>query len=252
MTLSPGGTDAGRRLIPYYQVAERAFPILPDDVEIHDDTPAGSFGLAWYNGLSPVTGKPMFRVRDDVNVVQVPYVGFHEAGHAFQTVVARAVARITGVAASDVVNAHRNRYWVLRGFPGSWWDAQQHAISAGGWSFFPDESFADAFAHAVFGYSAGEWTWNYGRPIDVALTRAFLKQLEREALGGDDLDEQTTRRIAEQVADERLARFALLQRETGHDPIRDAFNDHEHRVRLEDGTPLEMLTGGPLVKLGNQ
>lgn len=246
MTIVVGGTDAGSSLIPYYRIAERAFPILPDDVIIDADTLAHSWGIAWYRGIDPVTGFPIFAGRDDLVasplLEKTPYVGFHEAGHAFMTMCARGIARVRGI--TDGHNEVRERYWAMRGFPGSWWDAHQHALAAG-WSYYPDESFADAFAQVIFGYIAGEWTQNYGLPIDVAVACAFFKQLERDALGGDDMDEATIRRLVDARISDRLATFAQLQRETGHDPIRDAFNDHRHGI---DGT----ITTTPVVQLGNE
>lgn len=242
MTIVVGGTDAGSSLIPYYRVAERAFPILPDDVIIDADTRDYTFGLAWYRGLDPVTGFPIFAGRDDLvaayNVEKTPYVGFSEAGHAFMTVCARGIARARGIV--DGHNEIRERYWAMRGFPGTWRDADPFT-----WRYIPDESFADAFAQVIFGYVAGEWTENYGKPVDIAAARAFFKQIEREALGGDDMDEQATRNIARQEAADAVAAYALAARETGFRPIKDAFNDHRHGI---DGT----ITTTPVVQLGNE
>lgn len=241
MPVITGGTDAGSSLIPYYRIAERAFPLLPDDVIIHPDTEPHTFGIAWYRGIDPVTGFPIFAGRDDLVasplVEKTPYVGFHEAGHAFQTVVARSLAERQGVSFHEAINAGRASYWAMRGFPGTWWDANTRADSpAGGWRYYPDESFADAFAQVVFGYSVGEWTENYGLPIDVATARAFFKQLESEATGGHDVDEATTRTIARQEATDILAMYALEARETGFDPIKKAYDPllkHKHGI---DGT----------------
>ena len=251
MTIVVGGTDAGSSLIPYYRVAERAFPILPDDVIIQGDTESHTWGIAWYRGLDPVTGFPIFAGRDDLVasplLEKTPYVGFHEAGHAFMTMCARGIARLRGTA--DGHNEVRERYWAMRGFPGTWWDAHTFANSpGGGWRYYPDESFADAFAQVIFGYVDGEWTENYGLPIAVDAARAFFKLLERVALGGDDMDEATTRRLIDARIDDRLATFAQLQRETGHEPIRDAFNDHTHY----DVQKTRPITGPPIVTLGNE
>lgn len=228
-----GGTDAGSSLIPYYRVAERAFPILPDDVIIQGDTESHTWGIAWYRGIDPVTGFPIFAGRDDLVgphlVASIPYVGFHEAGHAFMTMCARGIARVRGV--TDGHNEVRERYWAMRGFPGTWRDADPFT-----WRYIPDESFADAFAQVIFGYVAGEWTENYGLPIDIDTARAFFKQLERDALGGDDMDEQTTRTIARQEAADAVARYALQARETGFEPIKRAYDPlltHKHGI---DGT----------------
>lgn len=253
MTVVVGGTDAGSSLIPYYRVAERAFPILPDDALIDADTREGTFGIAWYRGIDFTTGFPIFAARDDLVasplLEKTPYVGFHESGHAFQTIVARELARIRGVSFQEAIDDGRARYWALRGFSGTWWDAHTFALTpAGGWKYYPDESFADAFAQVIFGYLAGEWTENYGRPLDVTAARAFFKDLEREALGGDDLDEQATRSIARQEAADAVAGYALQARETGFGPIKDAFNDHDHY----DVQKTRVITGPPRVTLGNE
>lgn len=246
-----GGTDAGQKIVAYYEVAERMFPILPDAVLIREDTPAGTFGLAWYYGLDPDTGRPMFAVRDDIDIPATPYIGFHEAGHAFQTIVARGIAKQQGTSLQDAFDQVRARYWQMRGFPGTWLDAQMQAINGGGWMYFPDESFADAFAHVVFGYSNGEWTWNWNGQyaIDVPRAAAFMRELQAEARG-DDMDEETVRRIAGQVADEKVAAYALQARLTGFEPIKQVLAEQAAQIRAAGSehkhqTPATQ-TGGPV------
>lgn len=234
-----GGTDAGKQLVPYYNVAERMYPILPDDVEIRGDTPVNTFGLAWYEGINE-NGLPIFRVRDDIVISQTPYIGFHEAGHAFQAVVCRAIAAREGSDLNEVYNRLRTRYWEVRRFPGTWFEKQLEAIGSCGWSCYPDESWADAFAQTVFGYNTGEWTWNeHGRyVIDVPACAQFFKEIEREALGGIDVTEEEARAIARQEATDAVGRYALAAIETGFDPVKKAFNYHDHGVISADGTPV--------------
>lgn len=231
-----GGTDAGAGLTPYYRMAEQMYPILPDEVIIRADTLVGTFGLAWYYGIDPDTGFPMFAVRDDIVVSQTPYIGLHEAGHAFQTMVARGIAQRRGISVQEAIDEGRVGYWQMMGYPGTWWDAHLHAINGAGWSYYPDESFADSFAHTVFGYFSGQWTQNYGVPFDVARATAFFKALEFEATGGTDLDEATTRNIARQEATDAVARYAFEALETGFNPIKKAYDPllrHKHGI---DGT----------------
>lgn len=229
-----GGSDAGDGLVPFYRVAERMYPILPDDVMIRDDTSAGTFGLAWYYGIDRETGLPMFAVRDDIVISKTPYVGYHEAGHAFQTMVARGIAQVRGLALDVAYNEIRASYWAMMGYPGTWWDAQLYAVNGGGgWSYYPDESFADSFAHTVFGYFSGSWTQNYGIAYNVTRATAFFKELEFEATGGNDLDEATTRNIARQEAANAISRYSLEAIETGFAPMKAAYDPllkHKHGI----------------------
>ncbi|HEV8574037.1 MAG TPA: hypothetical protein VGR43_04945, partial [Dehalococcoidia bacterium] len=67
-------------------------------------------------------------------------------------------------------------------------------VNGGGWSYYPDESFADCFAwamltlHPIPGYVTGEWTWNYNTiPIWQTPDKAvnFMNELAAEAEGDD-------------------------------------------------------------------
>jgi hypothetical protein len=200
MPLSAGGSDSGATLLPYYAIAERAFPVLADTAVVLPDTAVGTFGLAWYRGLDtkgttdPHDDEPRFQVRDDIDVDAIPYVGFHESGHAFQETVARYIAQRRGVYWLDVFDEIRTRYWAMRGFPGTWMDAQIKASNGAGWNYYPDESFADCFAwamltlHPIPGYVTGEWTWNYNMtPIWQTPDKAvnFMNELAAEAEGDD-------------------------------------------------------------------
>ena len=49
---------------------------------------------------------------------------------------------------ADYYDGLYEEFWVPRGFPGTPWDAQQHALSFagnGGYRYWPEENFADAF-----------------------------------------------------------------------------------------------------------
>lgn len=188
-----GGTDAGAKILSWYEIVENHFPILADEPIIWPDTAAGTFGLAWCYGVDPITWQPIFAVRDDINVDTIPYVGFHESGHAFQNTIARAIAKKNGGDWLPEFDRIRERYWAFRGFPGTWWDGQLKANGGGGWAYYVDESFADAFAHMMLwlfpvpGYVTGEWTWNYGMTPSwqiQAQTYEFMRGLANEA-GGD-------------------------------------------------------------------
>jgi hypothetical protein len=200
-----GGADAGAKLVRWYDIANQHFPILRDSVQILGDTPVNSFGLAWYRGLDRKgtpgieDDEPRFQVRDDIDVDTMPYVGFHEAGHAFQEIVARAIALKTGSTFEFVFDEIRRRYWEFRGFPGVWMDGQLKAINGGGWPYFPDESFADAFAQGMLllypvpGYVTGEWTHNYGVNYSWQMRPQildFMRQLQTEAGGSEVTDEE--------------------------------------------------------------
>jgi hypothetical protein len=207
LPLTTGGSDSGEKLRAWYDIAESQFPILADEVIILPDTKIGTFGLAWCYGLDPETGWPMFAVRDDIDVDLTPYIPFHEAGHAFQQTVAMAIAEQRGVHWTVVFDEIRDRYWKFRGFPGTWWDGQLKAINGGGWSYYPDESFADAFAHVMLylhpipWYVTGEWTWNYNtQPIWQRAEEAvaFMRQLAEE---GDDMFSEDDRALLRRVKD---------------------------------------------------
>lgn len=253
-----GGTDSGARLLPYYSLAERAFPILPDAVILLEDTRAGTFGLFWFRGidgnmtpLDPNDDRPRFAGRDDVNITTAPYgpyVGFHESGHAFFAIVARLLARARGTTEQVELNGLRAIYWSLRGFPGSWWDAQRLAEGRAAWELYPDESMADAFSRMMLG--GGEpWTNEYDRRLDIEGLRIWCKSIETEAVG--DMDEQLVRRIARAEAIDAIGVSELRAREQ-FGILKDAFNDHDHLVLASTGAATDLRTGGPLLKMGNE
>lgn len=210
----PGGTDAGDPIRAFYADADRLFPILPDQILVEPDTPASSWGLAWYHGLTP-DGRPRFAVRDDVIINSK--IGYHESGHAFEDVLTRLLAVNLGVSAEEMLDRFRTRYWTWRGFPGTWQDAVVAANVAfqtdgatAGWALLPGESIAEGFSAGVSGIVQSEWTKTYG--LDLALApgniyapirgglaaRAFFKSFMEEldmALTDDDIN-----KIADAVA----------------------------------------------------
>src|SRR5688572_11919966 len=112
-----GGTDAGDPMYGYYPVADNLFPILANEFILLPDTQEGTFGLAWFLGLDPYE-RPRFAVRDDV--ILNSKIAYHECGHAFEaTVIERAVKK-WGKTRAEAEDWFRTRYWLYRGFPGTW------------------------------------------------------------------------------------------------------------------------------------
>jgi len=207
----PGGTDAGEPIRAFYADAEALFPILPAQVFVEPDTPASSWGLAWYHGLTP-DGEPRFAVRDDVVINSK--IGYHESGHAFEDVLTRLLAAKAGASPSDMILRFRASYWTWRGFPGTWIDALNYANSltgaGAGWPYLPGESIAEAFSAGVSGIVQSEWTTTYGLDLALApgniyapirgglMARAFFKSFMEEldmALTDDEIN-----KIADAVA----------------------------------------------------
>lgn len=165
----PGGHDAGRPMYLFYQDANVVFPLLTDSIDVWEDTPATSWGLAWFYGLDN-EDRPRFAVRDDIALN--PKIAYHEAGHAFDAIVTK---RLT--AQGKPWDYVWQRYWQFRGFPGTWQDAQAIAISGSGgasWAYYPAESLAEAFSAAVSGRVESEWTIPYGK--DLALVNPGTPQ----------------------------------------------------------------------------
>lgn len=214
-----GGDDAGQRISLFYPTSRTIFPVLPDGKEVLPDSPAGSWGLAWFLGLNTL-GQPRFQVRDDV--VLNSKIAWHEAGHALEQVICTRLAEQRGTSYSDAENDVRTRYWYWRGFAplhGNWWDAYLFAQSlgvSGGWQYLPGESVAESISAATGGYVESEWTATYG--LDLALhngiydptggglrARVFWQEIMREV----DMDEATIRAIAVAAGNEALARIGL-------------------------------------------
>lgn len=194
----------------YYAEIERLYPILPDTIIVDPDVPRGAFGIAYYGGLricDPADGHlhfvgvleddrcPVFSVREDV--VITPRVMAHEAGHALEQVLFRRGLDPLAL------------YWSLRAFPGTWEQMQRLATVAvqtntyRGWQLYPAESFAEAFGF-VAADEHQEQTENYGRPLDVAAAARFFASFGEEEV----VTENEVRRIAGEVADEKLAVYA--------------------------------------------
>lgn len=255
-----GGFDAGAQMFTFYPTADRVFPILPDAerIEILPDTPAGSFGLAWFLGLTS-DGRPRFAVRDDL--VLTSKIAWHEAGHALEQVLCTRLAAQRGTDYYAAENDVRTRYWKWRGFNihGTWWEWYLYAIArsaSAGWAYLPGESIAEAVSAAVGGYVESEWTNTFG--LDLALnngiydpsgggmrSRVFWTALMQEV----DMDEPQVRNIANAAAQEAVERYAAGAVEWGWKPIKDAFNDHKHKI-VDPANPT--TTGTPLVTLGNE
>lgn len=170
----PGGTDAGAPMVGFYRDATVLFVILPKkDPIIAEDRAAGSWGLAWFFGLS--NGLPIFSVRDDV--VLNAKIGYHEAGHAFEALFADLLARQLFITFDAAVDVLRTAYWQWRGFPGTWQEALDYSYSLGspsaGWAFLPGESLAEAFSAAVSGIVLSEWTASYGKDLALSFDNVY-------------------------------------------------------------------------------
>jgi hypothetical protein len=206
-----GGVDAGLPIRGLYREADAMFPVLPDEIVVMPDTPASSWGLAWYRGQDD-QGRPRFAVRDDVALN--PKIAYHESGHAFEDVLRRASGAdpwdLFSIGSVDVLG----RYWKFRGFPGEWKVAHA-AATIGEWGQYPSESWAEAFSAAVSGQVISEWTWAYQRdlalgpggvydPTGGALrARVFFLELMREIVPGteDDLFTDDDRKLLTRVRD---------------------------------------------------
>lgn len=214
-----GGDDAGQRIKLFYPTSRTIFPILPDSEEVLPDSPAGSWGLAWFLGLNPL-GQPRFQVRDDI--ILNSKIAWHEAGHALEAVLCTRLAAQRSIDYRQAEDEVRTAYWNWRGFGplnGTWWDAYLYSQSlgvSGGWQYLPGESVAESISAATGGYVESEWTATYG--LDLALhngiydptggglrARVFWQEKMREV----DMDEATVRAIAVAAGNEALARIGL-------------------------------------------
>lgn len=151
----------------YYFQTRALFSIFPPTPQIDFDEPAGENGDAWYRGLN-VAGQPIFSVREDY--VMTPSTAYHEMGHAYQDLVQR---RALG---TDVMA----KYWMYRGFPGTWQDALKEAnaqpVGMAQWIHLPGESWAESFSVAMVG-GGHEKTLDYGRTINPFGTKEFFVSL---------------------------------------------------------------------------
>jgi hypothetical protein len=124
-------------------------------------------------------------IQNGVAVVVVPpfgemgtegWVAWHEAGHAVLDV----ASKLSHTSTDDILTA----YWSLRGFPGTWQEAQRKAeaaVAAGESGYqvhqmWPQEMFADTFA-ATHVESFADGTVFPGIAFDHARMRAFYANL---------------------------------------------------------------------------
>lgn len=154
-------------MLPFYFEIRQMFPLLPGNIEILSDEPAGTEGNAFFHGLT-LQGAPRFAVREDF--VMDRATAAHEIGHAYQAELERAVP------GRDVMAM----YWSFRGFPGTWQQAQvqsqtQTSFSAR-WIWSPVESWGEAFRAGVM-LEVKERTLDYGKTIDPVATRKFFQSL---------------------------------------------------------------------------
>lgn len=214
-----GGYDAGAQMMTFYPNADRIFPILPNGPEILPDTPAESWGLAWFYGLNS-QGRPRFAVRDDITLTSK--IAWHESGHALEAILILKTAQQKGMDTRAAEDDIRSRYWHWRGFDfhGTWWDSYQYAASLGasaGWAYLPGESIAESISAAVGGYVESEWTMNWGMGLannngvydpsgGGMRSRVFWLELMNEV----EVDEQQIRQIAQDAASEAVARYKVL------------------------------------------
>lgn len=155
-----GGTDAIAPMYNYYPVARKIYSILTPEFIALEDTPAGSWGLAWFYGLD-VYNRPRFAVRDDVALNTK--IAWHESSHAFEAMCTNLLMQ--GGKSSSYF---RDKYWAFRQFPGTWQEADAYALSIGGpgaWQFYVAESIAEAGSAAVGGVVESEWTAAYGKDL---------------------------------------------------------------------------------------
>lgn len=189
-----GGTDAGQPILAFYAVAAKVFSILATRTPIIlGDTPAGTWGLAWFVGLTQITsGDPRFQARDDVVVNEK--IAYHECTHAWEAILISLLCVKNNWTYAQGEDYVRTKYWTWRGFPGTWWDAYLDSLTkgvSGGWAFLPGESLAEAGSAAISGTVLSEWTMNYGKDLAIVggtyspqagalLARDFFQTLQRE------------------------------------------------------------------------
>jgi len=162
----PTTNVSGLRMHLFYPQVRTMFPLLPQQIQIDLDEPAGEDGNAWFRGLN-ARGEPIFTVREDF-VLDLGTAA-HEIGHAYQKVVER----------SQPVHVEAlGRYWSFRGFPGTWQQQQaesdRQTATMARWIASPTESWAEAFRAAVT-LEVKERTLDHGRTIDPAAARAFFR-----------------------------------------------------------------------------
>lgn len=195
----------------WYTEIERQFPILSDAMVVAADTKG--WGLAWYLGYR--NGFPTFAVNESFTLNFK--VASHEIGHALEDTIWKLLP------SPDPME----KYWIVRGFPGTYQEAIARYIQlreSGGdplevWKLIPGESWAEAFAAVITGNPNDEWTSNYGKPINIASLRTFFesfkveKEMTREEFEALFL-EMTTKHITPTVLAMKEAEFRLNARTT--------------------------------------
>ena len=149
------------------------YPWMPDvSVGVVASVPPGEG--AFYVGIQ--NGAAVVIVPQLGNMGADGWVAWHEAGHA----VLDAASKLSHTSTDDILT----RYWTLRGFPGTWQDAQRKAEAAvaagetgyGVHQMWPQEMFADTFA-ATHLDSFADGTIFPGIAFDHARMRAFYAGL---------------------------------------------------------------------------
>lgn len=264
-----GGFDDGAQINTFYPAARMLFPILAPTCEILPDTPATSWGIAWFLGENGLW-QPRFAVRDGVLLTRK--VAHHETGHAVVTALLRKIRELQG----EPLPGQRKRelearFFLNRQFPATPDDAYgmvtQLGYSTGGWAYSPDEMMAESLSAATIAFVESEWTFSYGRDMAIRWWEPASSPTRYDPAGGGqrarqfwlneleevDMTPDEVRAIASDVAAGAVERYAAGVRET-FGTVKDAFNDHRHTsVDAQQAVhPGVVTTGTPLVQLGNE
>jgi len=169
-----------------HQELRAAYPLaIPPCINFQNE-PAGDFGIAHFYGLdrSTPTVCDMLLTFDE-DRIPARYVVCHELGHA----ISLNVTLKRGL--DPFLSGLYQEFWEARSFastaaaPHTPLDAQNLAIQKdqevvnGGYRYWPEENFADAFGAVASGYGQGTLiTNNYGAYLDENRLRTFYKSLE--------------------------------------------------------------------------
>jgi hypothetical protein len=148
------------------------YPWMPDVSVGVANIPAGE--AAYYGGIQ--NGVAVVLVPPFGNMGPDGWIAWHEAGHAILDV----ASRLSHTSTDDLLTA----YWSLRGFPGTWQEAQRKAeaaVASGQTGFmvhqmWPQEMFADTFA-ATHIESFADGTIFPGIAFDHPRMRSFYSSL---------------------------------------------------------------------------
>lgn len=193
----PGATDV---VAAIHAELRRTYRAVPPRLNVGDE-PAGDFGIAHFYGLDRLTARDDdFRLTFDAGRIPSRYVVCHELGHALSL-------NVTLKRGGDpFTNGLFDEFWEARGFtraidaPRTPMEGQELAMRLdreslnGGYRFWPEEHFADAFG-AINSYGQGTLiTATYGAGLEEARLRDFFR-----SLGGlymATLDQEDLRNIA--------------------------------------------------------